>query len=152
LVIRCRAGYPSLDPSDVEHPARVVEDLAHLGAAADELVPGRFDVRDCQEVSHVCPVLALPRFTAAEYISLGHCEIYSAKKEAAMAKTLIEIDEQYLAAAQRELGTTTKKDTVNTALREVTALAARRRDLKRLTSRGLPDLEDEDVMRAAWQR
>ena len=46
----------------------------------------------------------------------------------------------------------TKKDTVNAALREVTALAARRRDLHRLTSRGLPDLEDEDVMRAAWQR
>jgi Arc/MetJ family transcription regulator len=69
-----------------------------------------------------------------------------------MAKTLIEIDEQYLAAAQRELGTTTKKDTVNAALREVAALAARRRDLHRLTTRGLPDLEDEEVMRAAWQR
>jgi Arc/MetJ family transcription regulator len=69
-----------------------------------------------------------------------------------VAKTLIDIDEQYLAAAQRELGTTTKKDTVNAALREVTALAARRRDLERLTSRSLPDLEDEDVMRAAWQR
>jgi len=69
-----------------------------------------------------------------------------------MAKTLIEIDERYLAAAQRELGTATKKDTVNAALREIAALAARRRDLQRLTSRGLPDLEDEDVMRAAWQR
>ena len=69
-----------------------------------------------------------------------------------MAKTLIEIDEQYLAAAQRELGTTTKKDTVNAALREVAALAVRRRDLQRLASRSLPDLEDEDVMRAAWQR
>jgi len=69
-----------------------------------------------------------------------------------MAKTLIEINEHYLAAAQRELGTTTKKDTVNAALREVAALAARRRDLQRLASRSLPDLEDEDVMRAAWQR
>jgi Arc/MetJ family transcription regulator len=69
-----------------------------------------------------------------------------------VAKTLIEIDERYLAAAQRELGTTTKKDTVNTALREVAALAARRRDLQRLTSRSLPDLEDEDVMRAGWRR
>lgn len=69
-----------------------------------------------------------------------------------MAKTLIEIDEQYLAAAQRELGTTTKKDTVNAALREVVSLAARRRDLQRLLSGGLPDLEDEDVMRAAWRR
>jgi len=69
-----------------------------------------------------------------------------------MTKTLIEIDDEYLAAAQQALGTTTKKDTVNAALREVTALAARRRDLDRLTSRGLPDLEDEDVMQAAWQR
>ena len=69
-----------------------------------------------------------------------------------MTKTLIEIDDEYLAAAQQALGTTTKKDTVNAALREVTALAARRRDLQRLTSRGLPDLEDEDVMQAAWRR
>jgi Arc/MetJ family transcription regulator len=69
-----------------------------------------------------------------------------------MTKTLVEIDDDYLAAAQQALGTTTKKDTVNAALREVAALAARRRDLHRLTSGGLPDLEDEDVMRAAWQR
>jgi len=69
-----------------------------------------------------------------------------------MTKTLIEIDDESLAAAQQVLGTTTKKDTVNAALREVTALAARRRDLDRLTSRGLPDPDDEDVMRAAWQR
>ena len=69
-----------------------------------------------------------------------------------MTKTLIDIDDEYLAAAQQALGTTTKKDTVNAALREVTALAARRRDLQRLTSRGLPDLEDEDVMQGAWRR
>ena len=62
-----------------------------------------------------------------------------------MTKTLIEIDDEYLAAAQQALGTTTKKDTVNAALREVTALAARRRDLHRLTSGGLPDLEDKNV-------
>jgi Arc/MetJ family transcription regulator len=69
-----------------------------------------------------------------------------------MAKTLIEIDDEYLAAAQQALGTATKKDTVNAALREVAALAARRRDLHRLISGGLPDLEDGDVMRAAWQQ
>ena len=69
-----------------------------------------------------------------------------------MTKTLIEIDDEYLAAAQQALGTATKKDTVNAALREVAALAARRRDLYRLTSRRLPDLGDEDVMRGAWQR
>jgi hypothetical protein len=50
------------------------------------------------------------------------------------------------------LKTATKKDTVNAALRQVTALAARRRDLGRLVARGLPDLADEEVMRGAWQR
>ena len=54
-----------------------------------------------------------------------------------VAKTLIDVDEEYLAAAQEALHTETKKDTVNMALREVAALAARRRDLQRLTSGGL---------------
>ena len=69
-----------------------------------------------------------------------------------MAKTLIEVDEEQLAAAQQILHTQTKKDTVNTALRMVISLAARRRDLERLTFSGLPDLAEEDVMRAAWQQ
>jgi Arc/MetJ family transcription regulator len=69
-----------------------------------------------------------------------------------VAKTLIDVDEEYLAAAQQVLHTETKKDTVNAALREVAALAARRRDLHRLASGGLPDLENEDVMNAAWRR
>jgi Arc/MetJ family transcription regulator len=69
-----------------------------------------------------------------------------------MAKTLIDVDEEYLAAAQQALHTETKKDTVNAALRAVAALAARRRDLQRLVTGGLPDLEDEQVMRSAWQR
>jgi Arc/MetJ family transcription regulator len=69
-----------------------------------------------------------------------------------MAKTLIDVNEEYLAAAQKALHTETKKDTVNAALRAVAALAARRRDLQRLVTGGLPDLEDEQVMRGAWQR
>jgi Arc/MetJ family transcription regulator len=69
-----------------------------------------------------------------------------------VAKTLIDIDEEQLAAAQEVLRTQTKKDTVNAALRQVTALAARRRDLRRLASGALPDLSDEEVMRGAWQR
>jgi Arc/MetJ family transcription regulator len=73
-------------------------------------------------------------------------------EEVEMAKTLIDVNEEYLVAAQQVLHTETKKDTVNAALREVAALAARRRDLQRLTSGALPDLEDEGVMRAAWQR
>jgi Arc/MetJ family transcription regulator len=73
-------------------------------------------------------------------------------EEVEMAKTLIDVDEQYLAAAQEALHTGTKKDTVNAALREVAALAARRRDLQRLASGGWPDLEDDEVMRAAWRQ
>ena len=69
-----------------------------------------------------------------------------------MAKTLIDVDEESLAAAQEALHTETKKDTVNAALRAVAAMAARRRDLERLTSGGLPDLEDAEVMRDAWRR
>jgi Arc/MetJ family transcription regulator len=65
---------------------------------------------------------------------------------------LIDINEDDLAAAQQVLRTQTKKDTVNAALREVIALAARRRDVRRLTSGALSDLADDDVMRTAWQR
>jgi Arc/MetJ family transcription regulator len=67
-------------------------------------------------------------------------------------KTLVDIDEARLAAAQAELQTTTKKDTVNAALREVVSLAARRRDLERMRSNGLPDLADVDIVTKSWQR
>jgi Arc/MetJ family transcription regulator len=40
-----------------------------------------------------------------------------------MAKTLIDVEEQYLTAAREVLHTETKKDTVNAALGEVAALA-----------------------------
>jgi hypothetical protein len=69
-----------------------------------------------------------------------------------MPETLVNIDEQYLAAAQAALHTETVTDTVNAALREVAALAACRRDLQRLSSGGLADLEDDDVMRGAWRQ
>lgn len=69
-----------------------------------------------------------------------------------MAKTLIDIDETFLAEAAKALHTTTKKDTVNSALRAAAALAARRRDLARLASDGLLDLADPDIMQQAWQR
>ncbi|MBN9608446.1 MAG: hypothetical protein BGO26_19585 [Actinobacteria bacterium 69-20] len=68
-----------------------------------------------------------------------------------MSKTLIDVDDHALAAAAEALHTATKKDTVNAALREAAALAARRRDLHRLISAGLADLTDQDVMRQAWR-
>lgn len=68
-------------------------------------------------------------------------------------KTQIDLDDELLAAAQRELGTTTKKDTVNEALR----LAATRGDRVRehLLSNntyllfGGADIDNPVVMREA---
>ncbi len=67
-------------------------------------------------------------------------------------KTLIDVDEDSLAAAQQALQTTTKKDTVNRALAEVVAIAARRRDLARLRSDEAADLRDAETMTTAWRR
>jgi Arc/MetJ family transcription regulator len=69
-----------------------------------------------------------------------------------MAKTLIDIDDGVLAAAREALGTETKKDTVNAALHEVAALAARRRDIERLRSGALSDLGDREVIATAWRQ
>ena len=68
-----------------------------------------------------------------------------------VAKTLIDIDEQALEHAAEALQTTTKKDTVNAALRETAALAARRRDLQRLVDGELPDLDDPSILQQAWR-
>lgn len=46
-----------------------------------------------------------------------------------MRKTQVEIDDEALAAAQRELGTTTMKDTINEALRLVATRQTRARAL-----------------------
>ena len=67
-------------------------------------------------------------------------------------KTLIDVDEDQLTAAQQVLQTTTKKDTVNRALAEVVAIAARRRDLARLRSEEAADLGDAEIMTSAWRR
>ena len=76
-------------------------------------------------------------------------------------KTLIDVDDELLAAAAVELGTATKKDTVNTALR----IIAQRRERTRLllgpageegsSAEGLlrlgvgEDITDAEVMRQA---
>ncbi|MEU5279506.1 type II toxin-antitoxin system VapB family antitoxin [Streptomyces asoensis] len=47
-----------------------------------------------------------------------------------MSRTVIDLDDEALEAAAAELGTTTKRDTINTALREVTARYRRLRALE----------------------
>ncbi len=66
-------------------------------------------------------------------------------------RTVVDIDESSLREASAALGTTTKVETVNRALAEVAALAARRRDLARLISGELSALGDEELYREAWR-
>lgn len=66
-------------------------------------------------------------------------------------RTVVDIDENSLREAREALGTTTKVETVNRALVEVAALAARRRDLARLTRGDLATLGDEELYRSAWR-
>jgi len=66
-------------------------------------------------------------------------------------KTLVDINEDHLAAARLALGTTTKVETVNRALAEVAALAARRADLARWIADELPDTHSDEVSRSAWR-
>ena len=66
-------------------------------------------------------------------------------------KTMIDLDDEALSLAARELGTTTKKDTVNAALKFV---ASRRRRIEQLLDEPYAlgvgqDIADPEVMRAA---
>ncbi|ALV50639.1 type II toxin-antitoxin system VapB family antitoxin [Streptomyces althioticus] len=62
-----------------------------------------------------------------------------------MSRTVIDLDDEALAAAAKELGTTTKRDTINTALREV---VARNRRLRALGE--IQDLADEGAFDAEF--
>lgn len=68
-----------------------------------------------------------------------------------MTKRLIDVDDAALQAARAALDTSTIKDTVNTALRQAAATAARRRHLERLAANALPDLRRPEVMDSAWR-
>jgi Arc/MetJ family transcription regulator len=68
-----------------------------------------------------------------------------------LRKTRVEIDEDLLNAVQRVLSTTTIKDTIEEALREVLRAEARRKEVEALsTMRGM-DLTDPAVMAGAWR-
>jgi Arc/MetJ family transcription regulator len=63
-----------------------------------------------------------------------------------MAKTLLDVDEDLLAEASTALGTSTKKDTVNEALRRAVEVSRERRrraleDLQRLADEGAFDFD-----------
>lgn len=72
-----------------------------------------------------------------------------------MTKRLVDIDDETLEAAQGVLGTTTIKDTVNTALGETVRAAQRRERLDRAAltrfAAASKDLSDDEVMADAWR-
>jgi len=65
-----------------------------------------------------------------------------------MAKTVIDIDESLLAYAAELLGTSTKRATVEAALRAVTAERARARELDAIAS---GDLDLTDARDDGWR-
>jgi Arc/MetJ family transcription regulator len=68
-----------------------------------------------------------------------------------VTKTVIDIDDDLLAQAQAILGTTTKKDTVNTAMREIVRRAAAN-ELIEMGRRGaFKDLLDPEVRKRMWR-
>ncbi len=68
-----------------------------------------------------------------------------------MTKRLVDLDDDKLARVRTLLGTSTMKATVNGALDEVLALAARREALLDLEAdAGSAELADDERRRAAW--
>lgn len=67
-----------------------------------------------------------------------------------MARTVVDIDDDALAAAAAELGTTTKVDTVNRALALVGSRSERLAVLEALRTAD-DDLGDAPVMADAWR-
>ena len=67
-----------------------------------------------------------------------------------MTRTLIDIDDDALARAAKELGTSTKVETVNRALRDIASRRARLAFLDQLRDAD-DDLGDPDVMESAWR-
>ena len=68
-----------------------------------------------------------------------------------MRKTTIAIDEGAAAEASRVLGTKGLTETVNQSIREVVAMAARRRFVERLRRMEGMELDDAEVMARAWR-
>lgn len=68
-----------------------------------------------------------------------------------MPKRLIDLDDDLLEAAQRELGTTGVSATVRAALQHATAASARARQVEWLTSGGLGEMADSERRGQVWR-
>jgi Arc/MetJ family transcription regulator len=68
-----------------------------------------------------------------------------------MTKRLIDLDDELLADAQRELNTTGVSDTVRTALKQATARSARARQVTGLQEGGLAAMADPARRDEVWR-
>jgi Arc/MetJ family transcription regulator len=67
-----------------------------------------------------------------------------------VTRTVVDIDDRLLSLAAEELGTTTKKDTVNEALRQIGAKAARRRLMEMSQAGAFEELLDPEFEKRVW--
>jgi Arc/MetJ family transcription regulator len=77
--------------------------------------------------------------------------VYTTSEGAPTTKRLIDLDDDLLAAAQRELHTTGVSDTVRIALEQVAAQSARARQIEWLEQGGLESMADSDERREVWR-
>ena len=68
-----------------------------------------------------------------------------------MTKRLIDLDDDLLTQARRELGTTGVSDTVRLALQQAAAAAARARQVEWLVAGGMAELADPGERAIVWR-
>ena len=68
-----------------------------------------------------------------------------------MSKTSVDIDNLLLEQARGLLGTSSIKETIHCALREVVRAEARRQEVEALVRMDGLDLADSEVMKSAWR-
>jgi Arc/MetJ family transcription regulator len=75
----------------------------------------------------------------------------SVRRNTPVRKTSVEINEELLASVQRVLSTTTIKDTIEEAFREVLRAEARREEVESLAAMSGLELSDSSLMTGAWR-
>ena len=68
-----------------------------------------------------------------------------------MRKTSVEIDDRLITQARQVLGTSSIKETIDSALREIVRAEARRQEVQALSAMDELDLANENVMAKAWR-
>ena len=68
-----------------------------------------------------------------------------------MRKTSVDIDDHLIEQVRSVLGTSSIKETIDSALREVLRVDARRQEIRALADMDGMDLANKDVMAKAWR-